>query len=35
MNIRLFEEKDADELSQVIRTTLSISNSSDYTPQEI
>ena len=35
MNIRLFEEKDADELSQVIRTTLSISNSIDYTPQEI
>ena len=35
MNIRRFEEKDADELSQVIRTTLSISNSNDYTPQEL
>ena len=35
MNIRRFEEKDAAELSQLIHTTLKISNGKDYTPEEI
>lgn len=35
MKIRRFEQKDADEVSQVICTTLKISNSKDYSPKEL
>lgn len=35
MDIRRFESKDADDVSQLISTTLRVSNKSDYSPQEI